>query len=119
MTTMLLDPNQIHPNPWQTRLAEDPEHIAGLAESIRDVGLLQTPLARLTPAGGVAELAFGHSRLAAWKVAKPGEAFPLEIRALSDRQMSDLAAEENSRRKNLSAIETAKAIQKRIADFGL
>lgn len=119
MATMLLDPNKIRPNPWQTRLAEDPEHLAGLVESIRENGLLQTPMARLTPAGGVAELAFGHSRLAAWKIARPGEAFPLEIRALTDRQMSDLAAEENSRRKNLSAIETAKAIQRRIADFGL
>jgi ParB/RepB/Spo0J family partition protein len=119
MTTMLLDPSQIVNNPYQTRLTEDAEHIAALAESIREVGLLQTPLARLTPEGNVAVLAFGHSRLAAWKIAKPGEAFPLEIRALSDRQMSDLAAEENSRRKNLTAIETARAIQRRIDDFGL
>jgi ParB/RepB/Spo0J family partition protein len=119
MTTMLLDPSQVMANPYQTRLTEDAEHIAALAESIREVGLLQTPLARLTPEGRVAQLAFGHSRLAAWKIAKPGEAFPLEIRALSDRQMSDLAAEENSRRKNLTAIETARAIQRRIDDFGL
>jgi ParB/RepB/Spo0J family partition protein len=119
MTTMLLDPSQIVNNPYQTRLTEDAEHIAALAESIREVGLLQTPLARLRPHGEFAELAFGHSRLAAWKIAKPGEAFPLEIRALSDRQMSDLAAEENSRRKNLTAIETARAIQRRIDDFGL
>jgi ParB/RepB/Spo0J family partition protein len=119
MTTMLLDPSQVMANPYQTRLTEDAEHIAALAESIREVGLLQTPLARLTPEGRVAQLAFGHSRLAAWKIAKPSEAFPLEIRALSDRQMSDLAAEENSRRKNLTAIETARAIQRRIDDFRL
>lgn len=117
--TMLLAPENIRPNPWQTRTAEDPAHIADLAASIAEVGLLQIPLARLRPHGEFAELAFGHSRLAAWRIAKPGEAFPVEIRDLTDRQMSDLAAEENSRRKNLSAIETAKAIQRRIADFGL
>jgi ParB/RepB/Spo0J family partition protein len=117
--TMLLSPDNIRPNPYQTRTAEDPAHIAELAESIREVGLLQTPIARLRPHGQFAELAFGHSRLSAWKIARPGEAFPVEIRELSDRQMSDLAAEENARRKNLSAIETARAIQRRIADFGL
>lgn len=117
--TMLLSPDNIRPNPWQTRLAEDAAHIADLAASIAEVGLLQVPLARLRPHGEFAELAFGHSRLSAFKIAKPGEAFPVEIRDLTDRQMSDLAAEENTRRKNLSAIETAKAIQRRLADFGL
>ena len=119
MSTMLVAVENVVANPWQTRTVDDPAHIAGLAESIRENGLLQTPLARLTPAGDVAELVFGHRRLAAWKLAKPGEAFPVEIRALTDRQMSDLVAEENSRRKDLSPIETARAIQRRINDFGL
>lgn len=125
MTQLLLDVDLIRPNPYQVRLEEDEAHIAGIAESIRAVGLLQVPLARPagdasphSPRGGV-ELAFGHSRLAAWKRARPGEPFPLEVRELTDRQMSDLAAEENSRRKNLSAIETAAAIRRRMADFRL
>ncbi len=110
----------IDSNPYQPRLDEDAVHVAGLAESLRAVGMLQTPLARPHPErAGRVQLAFGHSRLAAWRIAFPGQPFPLETRELTDRQMSDLAAEENSRRKNLSAIETARAIARRMKDFGL
>jgi ParB family transcriptional regulator, chromosome partitioning protein len=117
MTTQTIAVAQIKANPYQARLADDPEHIQGIADSIRTDGLLQTPLARRI--NGHYELAFGHSRLAAWQIAKPGEPFPLEVRELTDRQMSDAAASENGRRKNLSAIETATAIERRIRDFKL
>jgi len=54
----------IDPNPWQTRLVEDPDHIAALVDSIKQGGLLQIPTARpLT--GDRYQLAFGDSRLLA------------------------------------------------------
>lgn len=109
--------DHIRANPWQTRLADDPEHIQRLADDIAANGLLQTPLARAV--NGHYELAFGHSRLAAWKIAKPQEPFPLDVKPLSDRQLSDFAASENAQRRNLSAIETAIAIDRRIRDFKL
>jgi len=63
----LLD--RIEPNPFQVRLAEDLEHVAKVALSIAHSGLLQTPVGRAHPADGddVAQLAFGHTRLAAYR----------------------------------------------------
>lgn len=130
MTTDLIPLDQIDPNPWQTRTDEDPAHVRDLALSIAEHGLLQTPVARPHPdQPGHVQLAFGHSRLSAYRLLVDDhvvagdkaqwQAFPLDVRPLTDRQMSDLAAEENSRRKNLSAIETARAIQKRMIDFNL
>lgn len=115
----------VNANPYQTRLGDDPAHVAALAEDILANGLLQVPLARPHPTlSGVVELAFGHSRRDAYQLlAEQGRSeyaeFPVEIRDLSDRQMSDFAAAENARRKNLTAIETATALQRRIADFKL
>lgn len=57
----------IESNPYQMRDGEDPEHIARLADSIARDGLLQLPLARPTGTGDRVQLAFGHSRLAAYK----------------------------------------------------
>lgn len=113
--------NEISANPYQTRTSDDAEHIAKLADDIRMNGLLQIPIARFSPNanGPYIELAFGHSRLAAWKIAFPDQPFPVHLRTLTDRQMSDLAASENAQRKNLSAIETALAIKRRCGDFGL
>ncbi len=59
----------IDPNPYQTRLGENAEHVQALADDIRARGLLQIPIARPRPhAQGFYELAFGHSRLAACKL---------------------------------------------------
>lgn len=115
-------PERVYVNPWQPRTSDDAAHISALAEDIRINGLLQYPVGRIHPQDVEAvQLAFGHSRFAAWQLAKPGEPFPIDIRELSDRQMSDVAAAENAedKRKNLSTIETAHAIQRRMADFDL
>jgi ParB/RepB/Spo0J family partition protein len=118
---------QVRPNPWQPRTIEDHAHVKGLAESIATYGLLQVPSGRRmhTVDGPVVELAFGHSRLAAYEFLHNATdrgaefaTFPVNIVELNDRQMADAAAQENVSRKNLSAIEIARAIQRYIADFG-
>jgi len=110
---------RIQSNPWQTRLVDD-EHIKALAEDIGANGLLQIPLGRVHPQDVEAvQLAFGHNRFEAWKIAKPNEPFPVAVRELSDLQMSDMAASENAARKNLTAVETALMIQKRMQYFQL
>lgn len=117
----------IDPNPWQPRQGEDTDHIQKLVDSIAVDSLLQIPTARF--AGETTnhrfQLAFGHSRLAAYKrlhAQNPDDPrwreFPLNLRNLTDRQMADAAARENVTRKDLSAIEIAGAIQRYITDFG-
>lgn len=121
----LIDLHHVAGNPYQTRLADDPTHTFNLAADILAHGLLQVPLARPHPLlNETVQLAFGHSRLAAYALlVKQGyleyAQIPVDVRDLTDRQMSDMAAAENAKRKNLSAIETATALQRRIQDFKL
>lgn len=127
MTIKQIELPKIDGNPWQVRLEEDEAHIQALAESIAGNGLLQIPLGRIHPGNPErVQLAFGHSRLSAYRLLASQDGgnvewttFPVDVRDLSDRQLSDLAAEENSRRKNLSAIETAAAIRRRMQEFKL
>jgi ParB/RepB/Spo0J family partition protein len=110
------DVAKIHPNPWQPR--QEMNDLQSLADDIKANGLLQIPTARPAPGkAGHVQLAFGHRRFAAWQIAFPGQEFPVELQELTDRQMSDIAAAENSARKDLTAIEKALAIKRRMADF--
>jgi ParB/RepB/Spo0J family partition protein len=106
------------PNPFQTRLGEDPEHVRQLADSIKEHGLLQIPTARQIPDGeGIWQLAFGHSRWAAIKMLylethdELWSSMPLQIAVLSDQQMFEMAVSENRDRKDLTPIEEARAMQ--------
>jgi len=117
----LLD--RIEPNPFQVRLAEDLEHVAKVALSIAHSGLLQTPVGRAHPADGddVAQLAFGHTRLAAYRrlrdedIAAGGTggewlSLPVDVRELTDLDLFELAIRENIDRKDLTPIEEARAM---------
>jgi ParB/RepB/Spo0J family partition protein len=117
MTVQLIDVKAIAPNPYQPRQVMDEATIAQLADSIREHGLLQPPHARAV--NGRFELAFGHRRLAAWKIAKPGEPFPCEVVELDDRGMFDRAIAENDDREPLNPVERAKALKRYIDEFKL
>ncbi|MEN6572062.1 MAG: ParB/RepB/Spo0J family partition protein [Anaerolineaceae bacterium] len=111
----------VRPNPFQTRESEDPEHIKQLAESIRAHGLMQIPTGRAISDSEV-ELAFGHSRLAAYKLLfeqgiEGARYFPVNIKELTDPQMFEMAVAENLERKDLTPIEEAKAMQRYMVDF--
>jgi ParB family chromosome partitioning protein len=118
--------DQIVANPFQTRKAEDPADVARLAESIAQVGLLQIPVGRWDPGDhGIVELAFGHTRLAAFKaLAKepsPDLAYdqmPVDVRELTDLEMFELAVRENLDRKDLTPIEVARAMATYRDTFG-
>jgi ParB-like chromosome segregation protein Spo0J len=122
----------IDPNPFQTRMAEDPEHIAQIAASIKINDLLQAPMGRRQ--GDRIQLAFGHSRCAAFRqlndelaikddpkltpIDRLKYAFlPVILRDLTDQEMFELAVRENNDRKNLNAIETARAMARYREDF--
>jgi ParB/RepB/Spo0J family partition protein len=118
----------IRANPWQTRTHElDAEGVKELAMDILEHGLLQAPWGRLAKDGKTVELAFGHRRLAAYQwlndvknnsnMAENWGTMPVWIQALSDQEMAELAWAENEKRRDVSAMERALAIQKRITDF--
>ena len=119
----------IEPNPYQVRLAEDPGVVEAIAASIETNGLLQVPTARPStvqrPDGKYGwQLAFGHSRFAAYTyLASQGKAefvdMPLVMRELTDRQMFEMAVAENVQRRDLSPIEEAQAMWRATDDFKL
>jgi len=115
MTVQLIDVKAITPNPYQPRQVMDDVTIRELAASIQEHGLLQPPQVRAL--NGRYQLAFGHRRLAAWKIAKPGEPFPCEIAELDDRQMFDRAIVENDDREPLNPVERARALHRYIDEF--
>jgi len=127
----------IESNPWQGRIGElNMEYIEELARDIAGNGLLQTPVGRKTSArqntaevfcrGDSVQLAFGHNRLAAFRwlsentsgLAGDFSKMPVDVRELSDEQMAALAWSENERRRDLNPIERARAVRKRMEDFG-
>mgnify|MGYP001053739822 CR=1 FL=1 len=133
--------SSIDPNPWQPRHGEDMTHVLKIADDIRQNGLLQTPVARLVDAGGAplpltpdldiaaaiatgarAQQAFGHTRLAAYRVLEQESAvyahMPLLFKELDNERMALMAWSENQQRKDLTAWEQSKAIQRAMQDFG-
>ena len=112
---------EILPNPYQLRQAENPAVVAELAENIARNGLLQPPTVRreqLSQGSSVSryELAFGHTRLAAFNRLAAQEKtefyqMPCFIRDLDDLQMFEFAVAENIKRRDLNPIERARAMQ--------
>lgn len=119
---------QLKANPFQPRRDEDPAVVAEIAANILHNateefdGLLQVPTVRGRGPESF-ELAFGHTRLAAFRllVEQGHERYKqmrVEVRNLSDLQMFELAVTENIKRKNLNPIEQAEAIQTYMETFG-
>lgn len=119
--------NLIDDNPWQPRVAIDPELVEDMANSIAEMGLLSPPLARRSE-GGRVQLAFGHQRVAGCRrlAERKGEdatfddwEIELDIADISDDRMAVIALAENVTRKQLTAIETVRAYRRAIDETGL
>jgi len=118
MTIQQIDPNLIDPNPYQPRQSMDGEQLQRLADDIRERGLLQPPAARPHPDQPERyQLAFGHRRHAAWKIAFPGQPISVEITDLTNRQMFEYSIVENDDRQDLTSIERARGLQTYIQEF--
>ena len=106
----------IRPNPQQPREHFDEESMAALAESIREVGVLQPILVR---AGGDGfELIAGERR---WRAARRIglQTIPAIVRTADDASMLQQAIVENVQREELNPLEEAAAYQQLIEDFSL
>ncbi len=108
---------EIHPNPRQPRRHFEAEAVSGLAESIREQGLIQPVVVRPRSQGGY-ELIAGERR---WRAAREAgiEAVPAVVREADDRESLLLAVVENVARKDLSPVEEARAYAVLLDEFGL
>jgi ParB family transcriptional regulator, chromosome partitioning protein len=107
----------IRPNPQQPREHFDEEALAALAESIREVGVLQPVLVR--PAeDGTYELIAGERR---WRASRRIglQTIPAIVRVADDTAMLQHAIVENVQREELNPLEEAAAYQQLIEDFSL
>lgn len=95
----------LDPNPYQPRQTFRSEEIAGLAESIRESGVLQPLLVRRN--GGRFQVVAGERRARAAKVAGLAEVPAIVRDDVDDVQMRLLALVENVQRTDLDPIEKA------------
>lgn len=105
----------IQPNPRQPRQVFDPDELAELVESIREVGLLQPVVVR--PVGDGFELVMGERRLRATRAAGLAT-IPAIVRHTDEHDLLRDALLENLHRAQLNPLEEAAAYQQMLDDFG-
>jgi len=108
---------QIHPGQFQPRRVFDGQALQGLADSIREKGVLQPLLVR--PHRSIAdayELIAGERR---WRAAQlvPLHEVPVIVKDLDDRDTLEVALIENLQREDLGALEEAEAYQRLMNEF--
>jgi ParB family transcriptional regulator, chromosome partitioning protein len=105
---------RIRENPRQPRLRMDDEALAGLAESIRQHGVIQPILVTETIDGYT--LVAGERRVRAARLAGL-ERIPAIVRQLADRQQLELALVENLQREDLDPMEAAHGYRALMDEF--
>ncbi|HEY1624210.1 MAG TPA: ParB/RepB/Spo0J family partition protein [Streptosporangiaceae bacterium] len=106
----------ISPNPRQPRRTFDEDALEELADSIREVGLLQPVVVRAT-GGGQYELIMGERRWRASQRAGVSEIAAI-VRDTPDTDLLRDALIENLHRQQLDPLEEAAAYQQLLDDFG-
>ncbi|MFM8304541.1 MAG: ParB/RepB/Spo0J family partition protein [Actinomycetota bacterium] len=111
-----IDVASIRPNPYQPRDQFDEEALGALADSIREVGVLQPVLVR--PVDDGYELIAGERR---WRASRRVglQRIPALVRETDDGGALEQALVENLQREQLNPLEEAGAYQQLIEDFGL
>ena len=117
-TFAYIDPASVVPNPRQPRTVFDPDALAELIGSIKEIGVLQPIVVRINPAGEGYELIMGERRLRATREAGLTE-IPAIIRSTDDTDMLRDALVENLHRSQLNPLEEAAAYQQLLDDFGI
>lgn len=107
--------SKIKPNRYQPRTHFDKDELHALTESIRKEGVIMPILVR--PDGDGYELIAGERRWRASQAAGLLE-IPAVVREVDDLQALELAIIENEQRDDLTAIESARAYQRLMDEFG-
>jgi ParB family chromosome partitioning protein len=107
----------VDPNPRQPRSAFDDDSLQGLAESVKERGVLQPVLVRPLP-GGRYELIAGERR---WRAAQLAglEEVPALVRERADAEALEVALIENMAREDLNPVEEARACAALVEELGL
>lgn len=111
-----IDVEKIKANPFQPRTSFDEESLQELADSIRELGIIQPLTVRSVD--GVYQLISGERRLRAAKLAGL-KTVPAYIRTANDQGMLEMALVENIQREDLDAIEVAISYQRLIDECKL
>jgi ParB family transcriptional regulator, chromosome partitioning protein len=107
----------IEANPWQPRSKFDEEALEELAESIKEIGIIQPITVRVLE-NGKYQLITGERRFRAAK--KIGlKKIPAFVRLANDQNMLEMALVENIQREDLNAIEVAISYQRLIEECSL
>ena len=109
--------SRIHPNPDQPRREFDPEGLAELASSIRELGIIQ-PISLRQTSDGSYQIIAGERRFRAATMAGL-KAVPAYVRTAEDETMMEMALIENIQREDLNSIEIALTFQKLIEQYKL
>lgn len=108
---------QIKANPNQPRREFDEAALEELADSIRDIGIIQ-PVTLREMEDGSYQIIAGERR---WRASQKAglETIPAYVRTADDEKMMQMALVENIQREDLNAIEIALAYQNLIEQYGL
>jgi len=106
----------ISPNPYQARTVWHEEDLAELADSIKANGVIQPIIVR--PFQGAYQLIAGERRFRAAALAALAT-IPALVREVDDEQLFEWSLVENIHRRDLNAIERAKAYQRYVNAFSL
>lgn len=112
-----LDLDSIVANPFQPRTHFNEEALVELAESIKELGIIQ-PITVRKLSGNNYQLVSGERRFRASK-AIGLETIPAYVRIANDQEMLEMALVENIQRKDLDPIEIALSYQRLIDEINL
>lgn len=109
--------DKVRHNPNQPRKDFKEAELNELAQSIKELGVLQPVLARVTPDGAY-EIVAGERR---WRAAQMAglSSIPAIVRDLTDRDALEISIVENVQRENLNPIEEARAYERLAGEFHL
>ena len=112
-----LELSRIYPNPDQPRREFDPDGLAELASSIRELGIIQ-PISLRQTSDGSYQIIAGERRFRAATMAGL-KSVPAYVRTAEDETMMEMALIENIQREDLNSIEIALTFQKLIEQYNL
>jgi len=110
-----IDLSKIEANPFQPRTNFDEESLKELAESIKEIGLIQ-PITLRKIADDKYQIIAGERRFRAAQMAGL-ESIPAYIRKAKDEGMLEMALVENIQREDLDAIEIALSYQRLLEEL--